>query len=425
VQADHETGVESGSGAVYCRECKDYIYDSTFEEVRTQQGKKRKFSAYISDVDNKILAANAGPTPCRAAGLRGLYNMGNTCFMSVVLQSLIHNPFVRAYYLAEGHKSLDCEREACISCALDEIFNEFHSQEKAEGYGLVAMLQSSWRTGGSLAGYQQQDAHEYLQFLLNSLHSANIDPDEKEDKAEDCTCVIHKTFGGLLQSTVTCSKCKNVNSTLDPFMDLSLDVRKDPVKKKEPPSKKDKSDGTIVAAPPMNLTECFDRFTSPETLPASEYTCRNCSSAQAATKRLSLARLPPCLPIHLKRFSHSKNSATSIKLETKVKFPLSVDLAPYAVDKAKKVKPESADKDKDKDTKQKKDTEKEPPKPVYELASVIQHKGKMDSGHYISFSRVDDEWFMFDDSKVVVVEESRVLSSEAYMLFYVVKEIDV
>jgi len=32
---------------------------------------------------------------------------------------------------------------------------------------------------------------------------------------------------------------------------------------------------------------------------------------------------------------------------------------------------------------------------------------------------------MFDDSKVVVVEESRVLSSEAYMLFYVVKEIDV
>jgi len=95
------------------------------------------------------------------------------------------------------------------------------------------------------------------------------------------------------------------------------------------------------------------------------------------------------------------------------------------VDKAKKVKPESADKDKDKDTKQKKDTEKEPPKPVYELASVIQHKGKMDSGHYISFSRVDDEWFMFDDSKVVVVEESRVLSSEAYMLFYVVKEIDV
>ena len=70
--------------------------------------------------------------------------MGQTCFMSVILQCLIHNPFIKAFYLAEGHKSGDCSKEACTSCALDEIITEFHSSEKAEGYGAVSMLLGSW-----------------------------------------------------------------------------------------------------------------------------------------------------------------------------------------------------------------------------------------------------------------------------------------
>lgn len=65
-----------------------------------------------------------------------------------------------------------------------------------------------------------------------------------------------------------------------------------------------------------------------------------------------------------------------------------------------------------------------PSRPVYELSSVIVHKGKMDNGHYVSYSREGDEWFLFDDSKVVLVEEREVLGAEAYMLFYVIRDID-
>lgn len=368
--------------------------------------------------------------------------MGQTCFMSVVLQSLIHNPFIRAYYLSESHRSSECERECCTSCALDDIFSEFHSTEKAEGYGMVAMLQSSWRGGGALAGYQQQDAHEYLQFILNSLHTANIEPDTKEEKAEDCPCIIHKTFCGILLSTVTCSKCKNTSNARDAFMDLSLDVRQPGFKKKENKiammTGKEKGGGgdkdkEKPVVPPMALLDCFDRFTSPETLPATDYTCRKCDSAQLAIKRLSLSRLPPVLPIHLKRFSHSKNNGASIKLDTRVRFPMTIDLAPYTTGwnpgpKSKKdMAAAMVNGKKEKDEKEKKDEEGKGVrlKPVYQLSSVIVHKGKMDSGHYVSFSRVYDEWFMFDDSKVVLVEESEVLASEAYMLFYVVRDIDV
>ena len=58
---------------------------------------------------------------------------------------------------------------------------------------------------------------------------------------------------------------------------------------------------------------------------------------------------------------------------------------------------------------------------MYDLSAVIVHKGKMDSGHYICYCREGNDWFMFDDSKVVLVSEFEVLEANAYLLFYIVR----
>lgn len=55
----------------------------------------------------------------------------------------------------------------------------------------------------------------------------------------------------------------------------------------------------------------------------------------------------------------------------------------------------------------------------YQLLSVVVHKGKIDSGHYVAYAREGSEWFLFDDSKVVLVTEADVLHANAYLLFYV------
>lgn len=67
--------------------------------------------------------------------------------MSVILQTLIHNPFIRNFYLSEGHRQADCGKESCVSCALDEMFVEFYSLDKNEGFGAVGMLMGSWLAG--------------------------------------------------------------------------------------------------------------------------------------------------------------------------------------------------------------------------------------------------------------------------------------
>jgi ubiquitin carboxyl-terminal hydrolase 22/27/51 len=220
--------------------------------------------------------------------------------MSVILQTLVHNPFIRNFYLSEGHKQTDCEKESCVSCALDEMFVEFHSAEKTEGFGAVSMLMGSWLAGEALAGYQQQDAHEYMQFILNTLHLAN---GGSTDDSEDCTCVVHQTFYGKLSSTVTCDNCRNVTTTLDLYMDLSLDVRMQNKKRKLNAEKGEET--------PLDLRECLERYTAKEKLGSAEYTCRKCDSPQNATKQLSIKSLPPVLSIHLKVRIHYSALPTS------------------------------------------------------------------------------------------------------------------
>ena len=127
-----------------------------------------------------------------------------------------------------------------------------------------------------------------MQFILNTLHLQNGGGSD----SEDCKCVVHQTFYGKLSSTVTCDKCRNVTTALDPYMDLSLDVRNQ--------VKKRKLDVKSADDLQLDLRDCLERFTSRERLAAAEYTCQVCDSGQNATKQLSIKRLPPVLPIHLK-----------------------------------------------------------------------------------------------------------------------------
>jgi ubiquitin carboxyl-terminal hydrolase 22/27/51 len=41
-------------------------------------------------------------------GIRPLLNLSQTCFLSAILQSLIHNPLLKAYFLSDKHNRHIC-----------------------------------------------------------------------------------------------------------------------------------------------------------------------------------------------------------------------------------------------------------------------------------------------------------------------------
>ena len=152
-------------------------------------------------------------------GLRGLNNMGNTCFMNSVLQALLHAPLLRSHYLLHRHYRHACDVTAgggyCVSCEMDDVFSAAHNGDRAP-YSPSAFLHAWWMLAGSMLGrYQQQDAHEFFLFILEMLTAAG-------PRAPDS--IASKVFSGTLRSDVVCGCCGHTSTTIDPFTNLSLDV---------------------------------------------------------------------------------------------------------------------------------------------------------------------------------------------------------
>jgi hypothetical protein len=152
----------------------------------------------------------------------------------------------------------------------------------------------------------------------------------------------------------------------------------------------------------LNLFDCLEHFRLTEKLGKNnEWYCKNCKKHQRAFKKLELFYTPPLLVLHLKRFEYSsagKYRTHAEKLGSVIDFPLdNLDLSSYTIG------PDSS-------------------KSVYELYAVSQHYGSCLGGHYTAICKNSGKWYDFNDSSVSPSNESSVVTSAAYLLFYRRKE---
>ncbi|KAG4989909.1 hypothetical protein JHK84_032461 [Glycine max] len=298
----------------------------------------------------------------------GLENFGNTCYCNSVLQ--------------------------------------ISSQKKKTG--VIApkrFVQRLKKQNELFRSYMHQDAHEFLNFLLNELvdilekeaQSAKNDqetspPSEKAAngpknglangaKKEPLVTWVHKNFQGILTNETRCLRCETVTARDETFFDLSLDIEQN-----------------------SSITSCLKNFSSTETLNAEDkFFCDKCCSLQEAQKRMKIKKPPHILVIHLKRFKYIEQLGRYKKLSYRVVFPLELKLS---------------------DTAENSDIE-------YSLFAVVVHVGSgPNHGHYVSLVKSHNHWLFFDDENVEMIDESAVQTffgssqeyssntDHGYILFY-------
>ncbi|KAI3654312.1 hypothetical protein MP228_001031 [Amoeboaphelidium protococcarum] len=250
----------------FCVKCNDYFYD--WQLLQMYRLERLRIQCNDLDVHDQHLSLKPLQSVAHNdhQGLRGLRNLGSTCFMNVVIQVLVHNVFVRRWFLADFHNRRVCfaqlkgvNHSSCTACQLDQIianFNMRSSQMKTCNSGDLidnpgsnapfvpsGFLYSTWTNQwlqqvagglsqspqqGSLIGYSQQDAHEFFISLLNILHNDQqryLKRLRPSSTLQLTNISVDQAFSGQLQSTIECSQCGHKSETTDPFMDISLDVR--------------------------------------------------------------------------------------------------------------------------------------------------------------------------------------------------------
>ncbi|AGO10729.1 AaceriAGR370Wp [[Ashbya] aceris (nom. inval.)] len=225
-----------------------------------------------------------------------------------------------------------------------------------------------------------QDAHEFLNFLMNALSdSLQLQLEQLPDRTPEN--FIHTLFQGTMNNSIKCLTCDNITSNEEPFFDFAIPVSEDEE---------------------VNVQDVLRDFHQREMLNgANKFYCDSCNGLQEAERTVGIKQLPELLPLHLKRFKYSEKHQSNIKLFNKIHYPLDLSVcSTFDHDVCKN----------------------------YELNGIVIHMGGgPQHGHYVAICKHElFGWLLFDDETVESVREETVLRfigdvndmTTAYVLFY-------
>uniref|UniRef100_A0AAY4AQ82 USP domain-containing protein n=1 Tax=Denticeps clupeoides TaxID=299321 RepID=A0AAY4AQ82_9TELE len=377
-------------------------------------------------------------------GKTGLINLGNTCYMNSVLQSLFMATDFRRRVL-----SLQLNGGSALMKKLQLLF-AFLAHTQRAAYAPRHFFEASrppWFTTGS-----QQDCSEYLRFLLDRLHeeektvkalqgkpspAVSDGPSAAADGSEEVgPTLVESMFGGRLSTGICCLQCHSVSEKEEPFTDLSLafcpsaaaeepfsgQACHGPVNGGSESSEGVSKESSSSSLAPdserttLSVTDMMKYLLAPEILDGeNRYFCECCGTLQRAERAVRVVAAPEYLILTLLRFSYDAAQHVRRKILDNAHIPLHISLPlhqqrsssssssfrlPFQTqldshengeNLAKKLKPSRREEEDEEGgqsgglDRQKEQREVEIP---YVLSSVVMHSGmSSESGHYYSYGR--------------------------------------
>lgn len=304
--------------------------------------------------------------------MKGLTNVGNSCYLNAALQCLLHVPALTNYVLG-GWADKDVSRRRVNACALALEYSKLVKAYWGGPEPAVIDTLGVWTALAKLhkpfSIAQPHDAHEALTVVLQHLHEAwcrtpRIRPSLTEGHVNQEAWEAHLSKNGysivpelfqgqtecIVEDTAPTDGTGYRSRTYEHFMGLSLDI-------------------TGCSTLSQALTKAF----APETV--DRYTLEDGTETSVSVTRL-LVYAPAVLVLHLKRFD-----TTGDKIDRYVEYSTTLDVPGHG---------------------------------TYELASACFHR----DGHYVAAGEVMGQWHAMDDLTVNDVTFNAIVNKDAYMLVF-------
>ena len=380
-----------------------------FEEMDAEKKKKKNKNKKQNDTNkNTKTKPDFSKISNISSDFKGLKNFGNSCYSNVIIQILTSIPeFINALYkrytLVENENDLLIDYP--ILSRIIEIMSNYKSKNTSLASNYLKEIVYKFDSSGS-----QNDAHEFLVFLLdrlniellnienkykiindtndlNNISKDNIKVEEKKISNDDegeweevkkggktmkqtnsiknfKTSILGEVFQGILKQDIIQKGNSTSNCQIEPFFSLHLD-------NEEP-----------------TIEKMFEKFFKKKTI------------EDSGDKYIQsfLEKCPNIFIVNAKGFFYDKKNQTIIKIKKELIFGAKLIInkdyvSPYLRNKNIE----------------------------YELIGIVVHKGNLATeGHYICYCKdnKDKTWFYLDDNKVIKVSEDLLHKLRPYILFY-------
>ncbi|KAM9365405.1 ubiquitin carboxyl-terminal hydrolase 37 isoform 2-T2 [Pholidichthys leucotaenia] len=270
--------------------------------------------------------------------LQGFSNLGNTCYMNAILQSLFSLPSFSCDMLKQNITWKKVPVNALLRRFAHLMAKKDTGCPEIKKDLLRRVKSAISSTAERFSGNMQNDAHEFLSQCLDQLKddvermnknltqeaaaasstssppvmpengqevtaassTLKAEPGEEVDTCRIYTCPVAVNMEFEVQHTITCKCCGEVVTKREQFNDLSIDL---PRRKK--------------TLPLRSIQDSLDLFFRMEEI---EYSCEKCNR-KAATVAHKFSKLPRVLILHLKRYSFNAHLSLNSKLGQQVVIP--------------------------------------------------------------------------------------------------------